>query len=130
MIRFWINLKLDSLDLYSALACSFGHAMHAVHNSSTRGEDYRIGRIRGVDQFHMLDQRAPCSGLIVASPWIVQLSNRSQRDRFARQTTREFHETVDIPGQEPAIRWPKVILLAHVRSRCGDDFDGLDNTGN
>ena len=103
MIRFWINVKLDSLDLNSALARGFRHAMHAVHHGSTCGEDYRIGRIRGVDQFHVLDQGAPCRRLIVAGPCLVQLPNRSQRNHFSRQMTREFHQTVHIPGQEPAL---------------------------
>ena len=120
MIRLWINVKLDRFDLKAALSRGLGYAMHAVHHRSTCGEDDRIGRIRGVDQFHVLDQGAPGSRLIGAGPGIVQLPNRSQRDHFPRQTTRECHEPVDIPGQEPAVRWPKVVLLAHVRFRGSD----------
>ncbi len=41
MIRLRILIKLDGFDFFAALPRGLGDAMHAIHNGSARGQDYR-----------------------------------------------------------------------------------------
>ena len=120
MIRFRIDVKPSSIDGTPPLARRFHNAVHAVHYGSTRGENDRVRKIGGIDQPHMLDESAPRAGFIVAGPRFVELADRFERDLLARQSTREFHQSVDIPSQEATRRRPKVVLLTHVMVRCRD----------
>ena len=120
MIRFRIDVKLNSVDGTLPLACRFHDAVHTVHYGSPCGQNDRVGKIGGINQPYMLDESAPRARFIVAGPRFVELADPFERDLLARQRTREFHQSAHIPSQKATRRRPKVVLLAHVRVRCRD----------
>ena len=120
MIRLRIDVKLNGIDGTPSLARRFHNAVHTVHDGSTRGEDDRVGKVGGINQPHMLDESAPRPRFIVPGPRFAELADRFERDLLARQSTREFHQSVRIPSQKATRRRSKVVLLAHVRVRCRD----------
>ena len=97
MIRFRIDVELNSLDRTQPLARRFHHAVHPIHYGPSCGQNDRVGEIGVINQPYMLNESAPRPWFIGAGPRFVELPDRLERDARARQSTRELHQSVHIP---------------------------------
>lgn len=92
--------------------------MPAVHHLAVRGKNDGMRQISLVDQLDVSCQLAPRqTRASAAANRLIQLSNRLERYALARQTSRQFAETVDVPREKSTLGFTKEVLLAQDSQR-------------
>ena len=90
--------------------------VHSVHASSIASENDRVGEVSFLNKAEMFDHppHRRNDGSEVKPVVRLDLLNGVERHLFYGKVLAQLDQPIYVPGVEPLLTWPEVLLLAHV----------------